>query len=155
DPAYDQITLLGLAFEAGFNSKATFNRFFKQLTGESPVKYKAGLENEVSSPDLRRHRQRRAILLIRKPTNSNPFATPPWSKEKLNRPFMFRNYLKIASRNLLKNKVYSLINVSGLAVGMASAILIFLWIQNEVSHDRFHSRIDRIYELNNRNKFQG
>src|SRR5215203_4969196 len=68
---------------------------------------------------------------------------------------MFQNYLKIAMRNLLRNKAFSLINISGLAIGMASAILILLWIQNEVSHDRFHAKGDRIYTLNNRDKFNG
>ena len=53
---------------------------------------------------------------------------------------MFQNYLKIAVRNLLRNKAFSAINILGLAVGMASAILILLWIQNEVSHDRFHTK---------------
>jgi putative ABC transport system permease protein len=65
---------------------------------------------------------------------------------------MFKNYFKIALRNLIKNKLYSFINISGLTVGMASAILIFLWIQNEESHDRFHTKIDRIYLMNNRDK---
>ena len=68
---------------------------------------------------------------------------------------MFRNYLKTALRNLLRQKAFSIINISGLAVGMASAILILLWIQNEVSHDRFHEKGDRIYTLNNRDRFNG
>src|SRR5690349_12787478 len=68
---------------------------------------------------------------------------------------MFQNYLKIAVRNLLRSKAFSLINISGLAIGMASALLILLWIQNEVSHDRFHAKGDRIYTLNNRDHFNG
>jgi ABC-type antimicrobial peptide transport system permease subunit len=68
---------------------------------------------------------------------------------------MLKNYFKIAFRNLWKNKAFSFINIAGLAVGMASAMLILLWIQNEVSHDRFHKKIDRIYTLNNRDKFNG
>jgi len=68
---------------------------------------------------------------------------------------MIKNYLKIALRNLSKNKGFSFINISGLAIGMASAILIFLWIQNEMSHDRFHAKIDRIYLMNNRGMFNG
>ncbi|HMH34773.1 MAG TPA: ABC transporter permease [Puia sp.] len=59
---------------------------------------------------------------------------------------MLKNYFKIAYRNLIRNKVFSIINISGLAIGMASAILILLWIQNEVSYDRFHVRGDRLYE---------
>ncbi|HEY2347947.1 MAG TPA: ABC transporter permease, partial [Puia sp.] len=60
---------------------------------------------------------------------------------------MFRNYLKVAVRNLLRNKTFSIINIAGLAVGMASAILIILWIQNEMSYDRFHANSDRLYEV--------
>ena len=68
---------------------------------------------------------------------------------------MIENYFKIAVRNLLRNKGFSLINIAGLAIGMASAILIFLWIDNEVSHDKFHEKKDRIYIANNRDKFNG
>ncbi|HVZ98241.1 MAG TPA: ABC transporter permease [Chitinophagaceae bacterium] len=68
---------------------------------------------------------------------------------------MFKNYFKIAVRNLRKNKAFSFINISGLAIGMAAAMLILLWIQNEVSHDRFYKKIDRIYTLNNRDTFNG
>jgi putative ABC transport system permease protein len=68
---------------------------------------------------------------------------------------MIRNFFKIAWRNLLRNKGFSFINIFGLAVGMASTILILLWIQNEISHERFHQKLDRIYTLNNRDKFNG
>jgi putative ABC transport system permease protein len=68
---------------------------------------------------------------------------------------MLKNYLKIAWRNLLKNKAFSFLNISGLAIGMASAVLILLWIQNEVSYDRFHKNKDYIYEAWNRGEFDG
>ena len=68
---------------------------------------------------------------------------------------MIKNILKLAIRNLSRNKGFSAINILGLAIGMASAILIFLWIQNEVSHDKFHEKKDRIYIANNRDKFAG
>ena len=60
---------------------------------------------------------------------------------------MFSNYFKVAFRNLLRNKSFSLINISGLAVGMASAVLILLWVENEMSFDRFHEKNDRLYEV--------
>jgi putative ABC transport system permease protein len=60
---------------------------------------------------------------------------------------MLKNYFKIAVRNLLRNKGFSILNISGLAIGMASAVLILLWIQNEISYDRFHAKTDRIYEV--------
>src|ERR1017187_2837658 len=68
---------------------------------------------------------------------------------------MLKNYLKIAWRNLLKNKAFSFLNISGLAIGMASAVLILLWIQNEVCYDRFHKNKDYIYEAWNRGEFDG
>ena len=49
---------------------------------------------------------------------------------------MFKNYFKIAWRNLLKNKFFSIINISGLAVGISVALLIGLWIWDEVSFDK-------------------
>lgn len=60
---------------------------------------------------------------------------------------MLKNYLKIALRNLLKHRGYSLINVLGLAIGMASCILILLYVQDELSYDRFHQQADRILRV--------
>ncbi len=60
---------------------------------------------------------------------------------------MFRNYFKIAFRNIIRHKAYSLINISGLAIGMASSILILLWVQNEMSYDRFHKNAGEIYRI--------
>ena len=57
---------------------------------------------------------------------------------------MIRNYFKIAFRNLLKNKVYSFINIAGLATGMAVAMLIGLWIWDELSFDSYHKNRDRL-----------
>jgi putative ABC transport system permease protein len=68
---------------------------------------------------------------------------------------MIRNFFKVAYRNLLRNKGFSAINITGLAVGMASAILILLWIQDEFSYDGFHKNKDRIYEVWNRVPFDG
>jgi len=60
---------------------------------------------------------------------------------------MFSNYLKIAVRNLLRHRLYSLLNVLGLATGMAVCALILLWVQDELSYDRFHEHADRIYRI--------
>src|SRR6201996_6315961 len=68
---------------------------------------------------------------------------------------MFKNYLKVAFRNLWKNKGYSSINIVVLAIGIASAVLILLWMQNEISYDDFHTKRDRIYEVWNRATFSG
>lgn len=60
---------------------------------------------------------------------------------------MIKNYFKIAYRNLFKHKVYSFINIFGLAVGIACCLLIGLYVQNEWSFDTFHSNSDRIYRV--------
>jgi putative ABC transport system permease protein len=60
---------------------------------------------------------------------------------------MFQNYLKIAIRNLWKNKLFSFINITGLAIGVTCCILIFLYVQNELSYDKFHTKADRIYRV--------
>jgi putative ABC transport system permease protein len=60
---------------------------------------------------------------------------------------MLANYLKVALRNLLRHKGYSFINVFGLAIGMACCVLIMLYVQDELSYDRYHERADRIYRV--------
>ena len=60
---------------------------------------------------------------------------------------MFQNYLKIAYRNLVRHKIYSLINISGLAIGIAFCILMFLFVRNEWTYDAFHENADRIYRV--------
>ncbi|MEP6513852.1 MAG: ABC transporter permease, partial [Parafilimonas sp.] len=60
---------------------------------------------------------------------------------------MFKNYFKTAWRNLLRNKMFSLINVLGLTVGLASVIFILIWIQNELSYDKYNLNADRTYRV--------
>lgn len=60
---------------------------------------------------------------------------------------MLRHYFQIAWRNLLKRKFYSLINVTGLAIGMACCVLITLYIYHEKSYDQYHTKKDRIYRV--------
>ncbi|MFT3823109.1 MAG: ABC transporter permease [Chitinophagaceae bacterium] len=63
---------------------------------------------------------------------------------------MLSNYAKIAWRNVTRNKAFSFINITGLALGIACAVLILLWIQNELNMEQFHSKKDRIYQVINR-----
>ena len=58
---------------------------------------------------------------------------------------MLKNYLKISLRNIERHRSYSFINIMGLAIGIACRILIFLWVQDELSYDRFHENADNIY----------
>jgi putative ABC transport system permease protein len=68
---------------------------------------------------------------------------------------MIKNFFKVAWRNLLRNKAFSFINISGLSIGMAAAILIMLWIQSEINYDQFHEKKPRIYEAWNKATFSG
>ncbi|MBS1638078.1 MAG: ABC transporter permease [Bacteroidetes bacterium] len=68
---------------------------------------------------------------------------------------MFKNYLKIAFRQLLRNKTFSVINILGLAIGMSAFMLLALWVHNELSYDRYHSKKERIYELWNKSIWSG
>jgi len=58
---------------------------------------------------------------------------------------MFKNYIKIAFRNLVKYKIYSFINIIGLAIGLTSCLLIFLFVHHELNYDRFHKKAQQIY----------
>ena len=60
---------------------------------------------------------------------------------------MFKNYFKIAFRNLARNKIYSFINIAGLSIGLACAMLIILYVKDEVSYDRFHKNVNNIYRI--------
>src|SRR5205085_5898920 len=60
---------------------------------------------------------------------------------------MFKNYFRTAWRSLWKNKFYTLLNISGLAVGLATGIMLLLWVQNELSYDKFHKDYKDIYQL--------
>jgi ABC-type antimicrobial peptide transport system permease subunit len=60
---------------------------------------------------------------------------------------MFKNYFIVAIRNITRHKVYSLINIFGLAVGMATCILILLWVEDELSFDRYHHNSEHLYRV--------
>lgn len=61
---------------------------------------------------------------------------------------MLKNYFKSAWRNLQANKFYSILNISGLAVGLATGIMLLLWVQNEFSYDKFNKQYKNIYQVN-------
>ncbi|MBS1916738.1 MAG: ABC transporter permease [Bacteroidetes bacterium] len=68
---------------------------------------------------------------------------------------MLKNYFKTAWRNLTRNKVYSFINIAGLSIGLACAMLIMLYVKDEVSFDRFHKKVNNIYRIVSKSKFNG
>jgi putative ABC transport system permease protein len=129
DPAFDRITLLGIAIDSGFNSKSTFNRAFRQMTGKTPAEYKRELKKEFPTYHLTPNYRSAAIIL-------NNEATSSWSFEKLNRNYMFKNYLKIAWRNAIKNRAHSFISLVSLVFGLTFFCLIMLWVKDELSYDK-------------------
>lgn len=146
DPAYDHITLLGIGFEAGFNSKTTFNRIFRQMTGKNPTEYKKYLENERPTYELGRHLRSGLLILNREPSQK-------WVPEKLNGRYMFRNYVKVAIRNLQRNKGFTAINVAGLSIGLATCLLIVFYVTDELGYDKYNSRAKDIYRADMEVKF--
>jgi len=87
---------------------------------------------------------------------------PPISLHKLkeqpsffHKNLMLHTSIKTGWRNLVRGRAFSVINITGMAVGMAAAILILLWIQNELSFDRFHKKKDRIYAAFSRVEREG
>ena len=146
DPAYDRLTMIGIAFEAGFNSKTTFNRIFKQMTGKSPAEFKNTLEKDGPSYQLGLWSRPVAVI-------SNHQTTPKWADVKLNRNYMFKNYLKIAFRGLSKNKTFAILNIAGLSIGVACSLLIALYVLDELSYDRFNARANDIYRIDEQLKY--
>lgn len=70
------------------------------------------------------------------------------------KPFiMYKSYLTIAWRTFMRSKGYSFINIAGLAIGLSACLLIALYVQHELSYDRFHEKADRIYRVDNELKF--
>jgi len=67
---------------------------------------------------------------------------------------MFTNYVKITLRNLFRNKLYTFINIFGLAIGLAACMMIYLWVQDELSYDRFHQKAERIYRVERKVDFR-
>jgi putative ABC transport system permease protein len=88
------------------------------------------------------------ILLFRK-----GIIRPTEGYQNLNNYGMYKNYFTIAWRSFLKSKGYSIINLLGLAIGLASCLLIMLYVSDELSYDRFNEKADRIYRVNEEIKF--
>lgn len=68
---------------------------------------------------------------------------------------MFKNYLKTTFRNLWKNKGYTFLNIGGLAIGIACAALIFLWVENELTWNHYFSNRDNLYKVKDRQTYDG
>ena len=68
---------------------------------------------------------------------------------------MIRIFFRVTIRNIARNKVFTFLNVAGLAIGMAASLLILLWVQDELSYDRFHSNAENIYRVEMNQNYSG
>ncbi len=68
---------------------------------------------------------------------------------------MFKNYLKIALRNIRRHKGFSFINIAGLAIGMACCILIVLFVRDEIGYDSYHAQADQVYRVIKKTETKG
>ncbi|UII33128.1 ABC transporter permease [Fulvivirga ulvae] len=72
---------------------------------------------------------------------------PLSGSDQLNQYGMFKNYIKVGVRNILRQKAFSVINIAGLAIGIACCLLILLYVNDELSYDRYNKNFDRIYRI--------
>ncbi len=127
-----------------------FLRFFRWFCHPKMQDYIEGDLMEVYEKRLNEFGKRKAdikfivdVLLLFRPS----IIKPAEGYKNLNTYGMYRNYAKITTRNLLKHKLYSFINIGGLAVGLASFILVFLYVQHEFSYDGFYKNANQIYRV--------
>lgn len=132
DPAHDNFTVLRIAYESGFNSKTTFNRVFREITGKTPLEYKNDVKKKVPINKLARQPEVGQVIL-RSKNPSNVIINP------LNDLIMIKNYLTIAFRNIRRQPFISFINIFGLTVGLTCCLLILSYILNEASYDKFNT----------------
>jgi putative ABC transport system permease protein len=127
-----------------------FLRFFRWYCHPKLVDHIEGDLLEVYHERLNKSGKRKAdiqfiidvLLLFRR-----KIIKPPQGYRTLNTYGMYKSYFKVGWRNLLRNKGYSVINIGGLAIGMAVAILISLWIWDEISFNKYHQNYDRIAQV--------
>ena len=85
----------------------------------------------------------RDVLLLFRPGIIRSFKRT----QKLNQYDMFKNYFKVAYRNLWRHKSHSAINISGLAIGVAATLLMLFYVKYETGYDRFHEHSENIYRV--------
>lgn len=135
-----------------------FLNFFRWFCHPSLMKYIEGDLIELYEERLQTIGKRKAdwkfsvdVLLLFRPGIIRPVE----GYKNLNNYGMYKSYFKIGWRNLFRNKGYSFINISGLATGMAVAMLIGLWVYDELSFNKYHEHYDRIARVMNQGTWNG
>ncbi len=135
DPKHQHEKIEEIASLVGYASKSAFNTSFKRITGKTPSEFRsAGVRpDKIERPHDRE-----------KPRTDHYADTFGLS---IITSVMFSNFLKVYFRSLQRNKVFAIINLFGLTMGIGSCMLIFLYLNHELSFDRFHDRADDIHRI--------
>jgi putative ABC transport system permease protein len=116
-------------------------RFIEEIEGDMEEIFLINVE-QLSLAKAKRIYTWEMVKLLRPILLKNWKTTPTF-----NQYAMYKNYYKIAWRNLVKKKAYSFINIFGLALGIACGLLIFMYVQDELSYDNYHEKKERIFRL--------
>lgn len=135
NPANRHLKIEEIGENVGYMSKSSFNTVFKKFTGKTPSDYREGGVRD-------HHVERREHGNVPAPIVEQGTFGP-----LQNISTMFNSFIKIYVRSLARNKAFSLINITGLVIGLASALMILVYLQNELSYDRFHDRAEDIYRI--------
>lgn len=134
-PEYQHYKIEQIAEEVGYLSKSAFNTSFKKITGLTPSEYR---DRGVREDKVERSTDREI--------SENMMYKDTFGYLKISN-IMLSNFFKLYFRNLKKNRVFTFLNMAGLVTGFTSCVLIFLYLNNELSYDKFHERSEDIYRI--------
>ena len=131
---HEHLKIEEIANKVGYSSKSSFNTTFKKIVGRTPSDYKANVR-------LHKVERRPAKVLLETESWLGTFELVQ------NSTVMLISFFKVYFRNLVKNKVFALINLGGLLAGLSSVILTLVYLSHELSYDRFHTDYEHIYRI--------